>query len=747
MARTTLGSLLDREFRNELNRMLAELYDAVGFITEGTITPEMIANGSITGSKLAAGSIYGDKIANNSIEDGKLMEKTVGDRELKDGAILNSKYATRSITWDKLDEGAVTNSRLSDGAVTNSKIADNTVNGFKIRDNSISRRHMRDKSIDKINFTDELRDEFNMDKMIPFYYEAREIPLNFELGGYYVSGEKITSDNPVNARNSGPIFLPKGTVVTQGDNATDFEYEMIFHNLDGEYTYERTGYIPFGTNYELEEDNVAYLLVRKKSQSVMVAEDLNTIKSQFPSIKLERKDFSEEEILSIIDHFNSGDIKVEFELGGWGTDGNKVTNPTARNLRSTEKIITNKKLSINPPSNQNYEYEVIEYNDDGNAIKNRSGFIAFGAEYKVPESDSDKILVMTIRRVDGEYMSNSDVEFINSLDIRFKNLSKNNSDDSQNLKNHVDKFNIIGKLETFINEDLSDFYLDPNNVTPQEFHDDMISLANENSDIFKYKLLGTDDYNYNMYSYQTTPNVSRKSPSWNIKPSDNEGSPLDIPKIIITSGIHGQERNANYVVYHFMKKLLSGENEVYDTILNNIEFVIIPMCCPSGFVDNTYENRSGANLNRDFPPYGETVQPESGLIKSVIDEHSDADYHIDFHNFTPQTVNEGVLGYALTNDQGLARIATNVYKYLGSRWQKKNVGFPQDRNHQWGYTADANIGTVGEYSRQTHGIPSSIIETARWHTFSEEENHGVEQTQIGVDLLSNVIVGILQARR
>lgn len=709
MARKTIGSIWDRSNRNDLNAMLEELYSSVFLFNDGT--------GFITSKHLA------------------------------DGSVTNSKLGTRSITWDKLDEGAVTGSRLSDGAVTNSKIADNTVNGFKIRDNSISRRHMRDKSIDKINFTDELRDEFDMDKMSPFYYEAREIPLNFELGGYYVTGVKVNSDSPVNARNSGPIFLPKGTVVTQGDNTTDFEYEMIFHNLDGEYTYKRTGYIPFGTNYELEEDNVAYLLVRKKSQSVMVAEDLNTIKSQFPSIKLESKDFSEEEILSLIDYISSGDMKVKFELGGWGTDGNKVTNPSARNLRSTEKIITNKELSINPPSNKKYEYEVIEYNDGGNAIKNRSGFIAFGAEYKMPESVSDKILVMTIRRVDGAYMSNSDVEFINSLDIRFKNLSKNNSDDNQDVARAVDKFNIIGKLESFINEDLSDFYLDPNNVTPQEFHDDMISLANENSDIFKYKLLGTDDYNYNMYSYQTTPNVSRKSPSWNIKPSENDGSPLDIPKIIITSGIHGQERNANYVVYHFMKKLLSGENEVYDTILNNIEFVIVPMCCPSGFVDNTYENRAGSNLNRDFPPYGKTVQPESGLIKSVIDEHSDADYHIDFHNFTPQTVNEGVLGYALTNDQGLARIATNVYKYLGSRWQKKNVGFPQDRNHQWGYTADANIGTVGEYSRQIHGIPSSIIETARWHTFSEEENHGVEQTQIGVDLLSNVIVGILQARR
>ena len=118
MARSIIGSRWTPLQRNELNRMLTELYDAVGFITEGTITPEMIANGSITGSKIATGSIYGDKLANNSIEDGKLMEKTVGSRELKDGSILNSKYATRSITWDKLDEGAVTGSRIADGAVS-----------------------------------------------------------------------------------------------------------------------------------------------------------------------------------------------------------------------------------------------------------------------------------------------------------------------------------------------------------------------------------------------------------------------------------------------------------------------------------------------------------------------------------------------------------------------------------------------------------------------------------------------------
>ena len=161
MARSIIGSRWTPLQRNELNRMLTELYDAVGFITEGTITPEMIANGSITGSKIAAGSIYGDKIANNSIEDGKLMEKTVGNRELKDGSILNSKYATRSISWDKLEEGAVTDSRIADGAVKNSKIADGAV------------------SVDKTNF-DTL--SLNKGKVFPFENRGTEENGRFNNG-------------------------------------------------------------------------------------------------------------------------------------------------------------------------------------------------------------------------------------------------------------------------------------------------------------------------------------------------------------------------------------------------------------------------------------------------------------------------------------------------------------------------------------------------------------------------------------
>jgi len=235
------------------------------------------------------------------------------------------------------------------------------------------------------------------------------------------------------------------------------------------------------------------------------------------------------------------------------------------------------------------------------------------------------------------------------------------------------------------------------------------------------------------------------SPSWNSIPDASTGEALKIPKIIITSGVHGQEKNSNFAVYHFMRKLLENrENNALNTLLTNVHLVIVPLICPSGFADVTYHNRSDVNLNRDFPPHGSVTQPETEYVKAVIDGHSDADLHLDFHN---QTAHNTIIGYSLTDDDEVARITTNVYKYIGSQWQNKNSDFPQDRTYQWGYTSGANIGTVGRYSHSEHDMPSAIIETAVNHPFISEGWNGQNITQIGVDLLLNTISGFLQARR
>ena len=54
MARSTIGSLWDRGNRNELNRMLEELYSSVFIFNDGTgfITSKHLANGAVGYSEL-----------------------------------------------------------------------------------------------------------------------------------------------------------------------------------------------------------------------------------------------------------------------------------------------------------------------------------------------------------------------------------------------------------------------------------------------------------------------------------------------------------------------------------------------------------------------------------------------------------------------------------------------------------------------------------------------------------------------
>lgn len=86
-----LGSLLNRAFRNELNRMLEELYEG--------------GNAPITTGRLS------------------------------DGSVTNSKLGLRSVTEQKLDYNSVTNSRIADGSVSAPKIMNGSVFRSKLADN------------------------------------------------------------------------------------------------------------------------------------------------------------------------------------------------------------------------------------------------------------------------------------------------------------------------------------------------------------------------------------------------------------------------------------------------------------------------------------------------------------------------------------------------------------------------------------------------------------------------------------
>lgn len=116
------------------------------------------------------------------------------------------------------------------------------------------------------------------------------------------------------------------------------------------------------------------------------------------------------------------------------------------------------------------------------------------------------------------------------------------------------------------------------------------------------------------------------------------------PVIILTSGLHGVEPDAVHTVYHFMDDLCNHrfESESLLYLYKNVKFVIIPVCNPWGYVNQSYHNCNDVDLNKNFE-YGYRTngsantgtaaysEAETRLMKSVFDEYSDAILHLECH--------------------------------------------------------------------------------------------------------------------
>lgn len=300
------------------------------------------------------------------------------------------------------------------------------------------------------------------------------------------------------------------------------------------------------------------------------------------------------------------------------------------------------------------------------------------------------------------------------------------------------RFNFNGDFNSvYSHPEIPDFISNPTTFTPAEYHSMFKDLVDEYPDILKRTKLGDDNYNNEMFKYELKPWEYYRQESEGLDSPDHEK--MENPKIVITAGVHGREKSASYVIYYFVREMLKNleDNENLDGLLTNIHFVFIPMACPSGFIDDSYGNRSGQNLNRDFPPYGKLSQPESQYIKNVLDDNSDMDYFIDFHNLLYKSDH---IGYALTDDEFFSRAAMNAYKSVGRSWQKRYSGMPQEITHRWAYSTRANVGTVGKYVQDILGVPATIIEAPRQNNFFGDNSlHSVYCTRIGIDILVNTL--------
>lgn len=309
-----------------------------------------------------------------------------------------------------------------------------------------------------------------------------------------------------------------------------------------------------------------------------------------------------------------------------------------------------------------------------------------------------------------------------------------------------DKFNFSGNFnELYEHDNISGLINNISNIQTSEVNALFNNLVTQNNDIGISKRLGADESGVDTYMFESVP------PSYNDAPyksstRPNDGTPMDIPKIVITGGIHGNEKSPPLSIYYFLKTLWENpKNDVtIDALVQNVHFVFIPIVGAEGYDDATYNNGSN-HLNRDFPPHGGASRLATKMTKSSLDAHSDMDFFIDFHNMYAR---DGMLGYVLTNDELWKRIGTNIYKDIGKRWSKKYSEIPKDRSHKFAVATEANDGTIGRYVQDVIGKPAGLLEVPRRNPFDENAGEFDEfVVRLGVDILFNAVYSLIRSQQ
>lgn len=233
---------------------------------------------------------------------------------------------------------------------------------------------------------------------------------------------------------------------------------------------------------------------------------------------------------------------------------------------------------------------------------------------------------------------------------------------------------------------------------------------------------------------------------------DSEAMPFKRPKIIVTSGLHGDEKSPVYSTYNMFKKICEEwkSHRILEFFRFNIDWIVMPVCNPDGFNMKSRRNKNAVDLNRNFPT-GFTNSQYSGpnaisehetpILMDFFKTHKDAEFLFDFHNmfFRDEALTFGYTTNNLINDSIL-----QTGKRLGRYWQKTYNYIPQDIDHKFVYTRPAIGGAMATYANSL-GITDEIIEVVRYVGFKEGSIEFDETTVVfGVDILVNNIVTVLK---
>ena len=226
-----------------------------------------------------------------------------------------------------------------------------------------------------------------------------------------------------------------------------------------------------------------------------------------------------------------------------------------------------------------------------------------------------------------------------------------------------------------------------------------------------------------------------------------------MPKILITSGVHGYERTSVLSLYKFVKSCCENQQTLSD-IIAYVQIKIIPVVCPWGYNNNSRVNENGVNINRNFASTawrygGEGTadfsgnapgdQPETKIVQNWLVANPNAVFFIDWHNSSYINEISCLLGAMSEEAVKIKHDYLNGINKIIPYWQNNRDIQPPNIYGYTGGTGADTYGTSKSYA-EDHGIDGFTLETS-WNV-TQHGIHSAFSIGTGAEAFSAILHGL-----
>lgn len=413
------------------------------------------------------------------------------------------------------------------------------------------------------------------------------------------------------------------------------------------------------------------------------------------------------------------------------------------------QYMTSDFISVDPNTKYTFTHAtyVAHYDINNHFIKRTA---ATTLEPNVLETDSNTAkLRLSINRYVGDItltQINKGKELLSYEDYGYKlddNISVNGLKKQGDLW-QLNQYVIEGITEGFYHGEEMVGFDEPYAVTKEDVYGWYDDLDKNNTKT----TLATDGVGNPIYGYEF--NVPRV-------PTDGDGRLKEkTPKMVLVSGVHGQEKAGIYNLYNTMKAITQDwrTNELLETLRYNVDFIVVPVVNPDGFDRTERKNENGVDLARNFPERweyapsnpdtityrGASPLSEAGsqAVSQLLEENKeDTILFMSHHNF-------GGGGHFVWN-AAATKLQLDLAKKLVSKltreWLKENEWLPQEEDWFVGYADDGSPSGSESMYATSLGIQSSTFEIG--HEFPYETSpvqYNDTTFTFGVEVLVNWLV-------